>query len=73
MAPIQQGDYIECSGVRLGGEVFCYNLVVPNVQILTTGVPPYIRMEDGIIGVVDESNIGGVEFADTRVSSKMDL
>ncbi|KJX94220.1 hypothetical protein TI39_contig4207g00003 [Zymoseptoria brevis] len=66
MAPIQPGDCIECSGVRRNGETICYNVVVPNVQILTTGVPPYIRMEDAIIGVVDDSSINNVEFADSR-------
>jgi hypothetical protein len=68
MAPIQAGDYIECSGIRKNGETICYGIVVPNVQIRTQGVPPYIRMEDAIIGVVDDSNINAVEFADTRVS-----
>lgn len=72
MAPIQPGDYIECSGIRRDGATICYNIVVPNVQIRTTGVPPYIRMEDAIIGVVDGSSTNDAEFADTRVSSDAD-
>lgn len=68
MAPLLPGDYIEFSGVRTGGEFICYALVAPSVQIRTSGVPVYIRVEDAIIGVVDGQAAGGVEFADTRVS-----
>ncbi|KAK1622435.1 hypothetical protein BDP81DRAFT_411276 [Colletotrichum phormii] len=52
MAPIVAGDFVEYSGVQSGSEIIVYNLVVSNVQITTTGVPTYIRMEDANIGFV---------------------
>lgn len=73
MAPLRPGDYIEFSGIRVDGEIICYALVAPSVQILTTGVPAYIRVEDAIIGVVDRQPPGGVEFADTRVSPGVEV
>lgn len=65
MAPFQVGDYLEYSGVKVASEIICYTIVAPNVQITTSGVPTYIRVEDSIVGVYD----GGAtsEFADTRV------
>ncbi|KAF4556671.1 Hypothetical protein D9617_1g085500 [Elsinoe fawcettii] len=66
MAPLKAGDYIEYSGIRVGGETLVYALVAQNVQILTTGVPPYIRVEEAIIGVVDGQAAANIENADTR-------
>ncbi|KAF2716562.1 hypothetical protein K431DRAFT_298558 [Polychaeton citri CBS 116435] len=66
MAPFKVGDYIVYSGVMASGEVICYNIVAEGVQITTSGMPPYIRMEDAIVGVVDTQDRANVEFADTR-------
>ncbi|KAF2218962.1 hypothetical protein BDZ85DRAFT_276587 [Elsinoe ampelina] len=66
MAPLKPGDYIEYSGVRINGETLVYALVAQNVQILTTGVPPYIRVEEAIIGIVDTQAAANIENADTR-------
>ncbi|TKX27708.1 hypothetical protein C1H76_0135 [Elsinoe australis] len=66
MAPLKPGDYIEYSAIRVGGESIVYALVADNVQILTTGVPPYIRVEEAIIGVVDGQAAANIELADTR-------
>jgi hypothetical protein len=69
MAPIVPGDYLEYSGIQgSNGEIIVYNMVVSNVQITTTGVPTYIRMEDAIIGVFT-TNTGDQEIAQIRVSS----
>ena len=38
----------------------------PSVQILNTGVPAYIRVEEALIGVFDAQNAANVEFADSR-------
>lgn len=65
MAPLMPGDYIEFSGIERGSTIICYSLVASNVQILTTGVPAYIRVEDAIIGVYDGNTAS--EFGDTRV------
>lgn len=64
MAPFAVGDYLEYSGIRVGGEVICFEITAMNVQITTSGVPAYIRVEDAIIGVVDAST--NTEFADSR-------
>lgn len=64
MAPFLAGDYIEYSGIKVGGEIICYAIVAPSVQITTSGGPCYIRVEDALIGVFDGT---GSEFADTRV------
>jgi hypothetical protein len=70
MAPFQKGDYIVFSGVRVGDEVLCYSIVAESVQVLTpVGGPAYIRMEDALIGVIDDTPPANTEFADTRVSS----
>ena len=66
MAPFQVGDYLEFSGINVGGTIVCYAIVAPNVQITTSGAPTYIRVEDAIIGVFDGS--ANAEFGDTRVS-----
>ncbi|KAL2875842.1 hypothetical protein SGCOL_008990 [Colletotrichum sp. CLE4] len=65
MAPIVAGDFVEYSGVQSGGEIIVYNLVVSNVQITTTGVPTYIRMEDANIGVWTADTVNQ-EIAQTR-------
>ena len=66
MAPFQVGDYLEYSGVNIGGTIVCYTIVAPNVQITTSGAPTFIRVEDAIVGIYD----GGAtsEFGDSRVS-----
>jgi hypothetical protein len=67
MAPFQVGDYLEYSGINVGGTIVCYTIVAPNVQITTSGAPTFIRVEDAIVGIYD----GGAtsEFGDSRVSS----
>jgi hypothetical protein len=66
MAPFQVGDYLEYSGINVGGTIVCYSIVAPNVQITTSGAPTFIRIEDAIVGIYD----GGAtsEFGDSRVS-----
>ncbi|KAK5673937.1 hypothetical protein LTS10_013291 [Elasticomyces elasticus] len=66
MAPFVAGDYVSYSGVEVSGETICYSIVADGVMITTSGMPPYIRVEDAIIGVVDGQNTAAVEFADTR-------
>ncbi|OQN98878.1 hypothetical protein B0A48_15224 [Cryoendolithus antarcticus] len=66
MVPFLPGDYIDFSGVRVGGEVLAYEIVAFTPQILTTGVPPSIRVEDLIIGVFDGQPSANVEFAESR-------
>jgi len=67
MAPFQVGDYLEYSGVNIGGTIVCYTIVAPNVQITTSGAPTFIRVEDAIVGIYD----GGAtsEFGDSRVGT----
>jgi hypothetical protein len=67
MAPFLPGDYLEYSGIRVGSEVICYEITSPSVQILTTGVPAYIRVEDAIVGLFDQQDPTNVEFADNKV------
>ncbi|KAI5265940.1 hypothetical protein E4T47_08394 [Aureobasidium subglaciale] len=64
MAPFQVGDYLEYSGINVGGTIVCYTIVAPNVQITTSGAPTYIRVEDAIVGIYD--GIGTSEFGDSR-------
>jgi hypothetical protein len=64
MAPFLPGDYIEFAGITSDSTLICYSVVAANVQILTTSVPAYIRVEDAIVGVFDGTS---GEFADTRV------
>ncbi|KAK6443503.1 hypothetical protein LTR95_000330 [Oleoguttula sp. CCFEE 5521] len=66
MVPLQPGDYIDFSGVRVGDEVLAYEIVAFTPQVLTTGVPPSIRVEDLIIGVFDGQPSANVEFAESR-------
>ncbi|KAB5522136.1 hypothetical protein GE09DRAFT_501728 [Coniochaeta sp. 2T2.1] len=66
MAPLTSGDYVEYSAFVAGnGEHIVYNLVATNIQLTTSGVPTYIRMEDAIIGVWT-SNQNTQEVAQTR-------
>lgn len=74
MAPFLVGDYVEFSGINAGGKVYAYEVVAANVQITTKGAngePIYIRMEDAIIGVFDDTTgvAANNEFGDTRVCS----
>ncbi|OJD31219.1 uncharacterized protein BKCO1_5100056 [Diplodia corticola] len=71
MAPFIPGDYVQWSGITVGGTVYAYAIVAANVQITTDGSkgqPVYIRMEDAIIGVVDPTTgvAANNEFGDTR-------
>ncbi|KAF2099914.1 hypothetical protein NA57DRAFT_24250, partial [Rhizodiscina lignyota] len=63
MAPFIVGDYLEFSGIMIGGEVVCYAIVAANVQIRSSS-PVYIRIEDALIGVYDGDP--NSEFGDTR-------
>ncbi|KAH7391282.1 hypothetical protein BKA64DRAFT_710191 [Cadophora sp. MPI-SDFR-AT-0126] len=55
MVPIRVGDYIEYSGIQVGGETIVYGMVV-NIDIQTSGSQPgYVRVEDALIGVQDAS------------------
>ncbi|KAG9948181.1 hypothetical protein KCU85_g5218, partial [Aureobasidium melanogenum] len=64
MAPFQVGDYLEYSGINVGGTIVCYTIVAPNVQITTSGAPTYIRVEDAIVGIFDGTTTS--EFGDSR-------
>ncbi|KAG9857354.1 hypothetical protein KCU98_g874, partial [Aureobasidium melanogenum] len=64
MAPFQVGDYLEYSGINIGGTIVCYSIVAPNVQITTSGAPTYIRVEDAIVGIFDGTTTS--EFGDSR-------
>ncbi|KAK4610528.1 hypothetical protein CLAFUW4_14160 [Fulvia fulva] len=66
MAPFLPGDYLTYSGIRVGAEVICYEIVAENVQILTPSGPTYIRIEDALIGVFDSQSQNIVEHADNR-------
>ncbi|KAH8655015.1 hypothetical protein BGZ60DRAFT_459662 [Tricladium varicosporioides] len=54
MAPFQVGDYLEYSGIMVGGKIYSYN-VVANLEITTPpGIAPaYLRIEAALIGVLD--------------------
>ena len=67
MAPFAPGDYITFSGIQSAGEIIAYSIVAESVQILTTGVPAYIRVEDAIIGTFDNQDPANVAPADSRV------
>jgi hypothetical protein len=69
MAPFIAGDYIEYSGIKVGGEVICYTIVATSVMITTApgSTPAYLRIEDALIGVFDNTQAATAEFADTRV------
>ncbi|KAK3401354.1 hypothetical protein B0T20DRAFT_450470 [Sordaria brevicollis] len=65
MAPFVVGDFVEYAGVWVGGEMVVYEMVATNVQILTPeGFPPFIRMEDVLVGVYTADT--NAEVAQTR-------
>ncbi|KAJ9665686.1 hypothetical protein H2201_004170 [Coniosporium apollinis] len=63
MAPFAVGDYLEFSGIKVGGEVICFEIAALNVQILSSS-PAFIRVEDAIIGVYDGQ--ANAEWGDSR-------
>lgn len=71
MAPFLPGDYITFSGIKDGNQIIAYSIVSDSVQITTTGVPAYIRVEDAIIGTFDNQDPANVAPADSRVSAKL--
>ncbi|CAG5181042.1 uncharacterized protein ALTATR162_LOCUS9564 [Alternaria atra] len=65
MVPFKVGDFIEYSGLKVGGEILASSIVCPSLHITTgAGAPNYIRVEDFLVGVPD--NAANVEFADIR-------
>jgi hypothetical protein len=66
MAPFQPGDYIEYSGILVGGQIICYAITATSVMITTAPgtTPSYLRIEDANIGVFDPSFAS--EFGDTK-------
>lgn len=67
MAPFVVGDFVEYAGVWIGSasEMLVYEMVATNAQILTpASFPPFIRMEDVLIGVY--SGDANAEVAQTR-------
>jgi hypothetical protein len=64
MAPFLVGDFIMYRGFRLGNELICFEIVAWNVQITTTGVPAYIRVEAALVGIYSADTNG--EVAETR-------
>ena len=70
MAPLLPGDFIVYSGFKAkNGEVIANAIVAENVQITTTGVPTYIRVEEALVGVWTDD--GNAEVAETRVSLRV--
>lgn len=67
MAPFLPGDYITFSGILSADGIIAYTIVAESVQILTTGVPAYIRVEDAIIGTFDNQDPANVAPADSKV------
>jgi hypothetical protein len=64
MAPLVPGDFVEYSFIQSGGEHIVYSLVATNIQLTTSGIPSYIRMEDALIGVFSAD--GNQEVGQTR-------
>lgn len=64
MAPFVAGDFVDYSGIMVDGEIICHTIIA-NLLITSTD-PGYIRMEDALIGIID--NDANVEFAQSRVS-----
>lgn len=68
MVPLKAGDFIEYAGLPNGnGEILAHSVTCINVQVTTKAsdtVPNYIRVEDMLVGVVD--NAANVEFADIK-------
>ncbi|RMZ71285.1 hypothetical protein GMOD_00005818 [Pyrenophora seminiperda CCB06] len=69
MVPLQVGDFIEYSGLKVGGnEILVSEIVCVSLHITTqagAGVPNYIRVEDFLVGVADTA--ANVEVADIKV------
>ena len=69
MVPFKVGDFIEYSGLKVGGnEILASSIVCISLHITTQAgdnVPNYIRVEDMLVGVSDTAP--NVEFADIRV------
>jgi hypothetical protein len=65
MAPFAVGDYIDYSGINVGGTIVCWSIVA-NILISSTN-PGYIRMEDALVGVIDADP--NVEFSQSKVCS----
>lgn len=66
MAPLKVGDWVEYSGIKVGNEIIVYELTA-NVGVFTKAgsAPGFLRVEDAIIGIIDNS--ATVEFARCRV------
>ncbi|KAK1913289.1 hypothetical protein P3342_005225 [Pyrenophora teres f. teres] len=69
MVPLQVGDFIEYSGLKVGGnEILVSDIVCISLHITTQAsatVPNYIRVEDFLVGVADTA--ANVEIADIKV------
>ena len=69
MVPLQVGDFIEYSGLKVGGnEILVSDIVCVSLHITTQAsatVPNYIRVEDFLVGVADTA--ANVEVADIKV------
>jgi hypothetical protein len=69
MVPFKVGDFVEYSGLKVGGnEILASSIVCINLHITTQAsdtVPNYIRVEDMLVGVPD--NAPNVEVADIKV------
>lgn len=63
MAPFAVGDFLDYSGIVVNNEVICYSIVA-NLLVVSSD-PGYIRMEDALIGVID--NDLNVEFSQSKV------
>ncbi|KAL6709159.1 hypothetical protein ACN47E_001975 [Coniothyrium glycines] len=63
MVPFKAGDFIEYSGLIVGGEIWASAIVAISLDITTNG-PQHIRVEEFLVGVPD--NAANVEVADIR-------
>jgi hypothetical protein len=68
MVPFRVGDFIEYSGLKVGGnEILAHTITCINVQVTTKAsdkVPNYIRVEEALVGIPDSA--ANVEVADVR-------
>jgi hypothetical protein len=72
MVPFKTGDFVTYSGYRTGNEVVAYIVSADNIQVKTPdNTPPYILMEDAIIGVFTAN--ADLEEGQTRVSNREPL
>ena len=73
MAPLKVGDFLEYSGIKVDNEIICFEIVA-GVGIFTSAAstPGFIRVEDAIIGIIDNAN-PDVEFARARVSFSLNI